>query len=69
MSKPKQFKGRVYTYSQPYTTYNTFPNSAPFTKQEMQTQQELGRWKTIDSIVDKMDEFPEVERLLAQIVR
>jgi len=63
-----QFRGKIhYTWTQPYASLN--PAYQPnITKEEIKTKQEMSRWEYVDSVVDKMESFPEAEKMIKRVL-
>ena len=63
-----QFRGKIhYTWTQPYVSLN--PAYQPnITKEEIKTKQEMARWEYVDSVVDKMESFPEAEKMIKRVL-
>ena len=62
-----QFRGKIhYTWTQTYVSLN--PAYQPnITKEEIKTKQEMARWESIDRIVDNMESYPDVKKMLRNI--
>lgn len=62
-----QFSGKIhYTWTQPYVSLNPVYQSN-ISKEEIKTQQEMKCWEQVDRIVESMDSYPDVEKLIRNI--